>query len=165
MTTTAQRDTLCELMDYLYEYRDRVHYPPIVHGQIIRQQTVHEITSPAALRARVMSSAGAVWDCSQTVYALMGAAGLHRTHPDGATGTLLEDLRGYSDARAAYPGALAVFGPGSGHHVVMVRHRDTIHGNPVVFSMGQESDPRYLSLLTEAAGQPAPIRMLSIAHL
>jgi hypothetical protein len=167
MATTAQRDELCTIMDYLHAHAVQVHYPPISHGQIERTESVASINSFADIKVRVERHGGWTVDCSQCVIALLGAVGLHVRDRDGFTGTLLTDpsLFHYRDPRHAYPGALAVFGPPPGHHVVMVRHRDAVHGNPVVFSQGQESDPRYLSLLSEAAGQPPPVTMLSIAGL
>jgi hypothetical protein len=161
--TTAQRDQLASLIDWLYANRQHLRYPPIINGQIHRTQTVHDLTSVSKFKARVL--AGATWDCSQTCYALLGAIfGAKVPNRDGATGSMFEDFPHYSDPRKAYPGALAVYGPGSGHHVVIVRHRDAVHGDPITFSHG--SDPaKMISLLTEARFQPHPITMLSIAHL
>src|SRR5665811_116909 len=105
-------------MDWLLAEKARVHYPPIVNGQIIRTQTVHDLTSVAKFKARVLGHGGAVWDCSQTCYALLLAVGCKVRFPDGATGSMLDDLPHYSDARQSYIGALAVFGPYPGHHVV-----------------------------------------------
>lgn len=157
-----QRNELAALMDWCFAERARIHYPP---GDV-RRTTVAGIGSVEDLKAAVMQSGGWSVDCSQMCYALLGAVGLKPPNQDGATGSMLADLLPhYTDARKAFVGALAVFGPGSGHHVAMVRHRDVVHGNPVVFSHGQESDPRMISLLTEAAHQPAPVTLLSIAHL
>jgi hypothetical protein len=161
MPSTAQRSELAALMDWLHEERARIHYP----RDDIRVETVHQIRSVADVKARVLRRHGWTVDCSQMDEALLRAVGLHLPFTDGATGSFLDNLPHYHDAREAYIGALAVFGPGSGHHMGMVRHRDVIHGNPVLFSHGQESDPRYISLLSEAAFQPAPWTMLSIAHL
>lgn len=168
MATATQRNQLAGLMDFLIEHRSSVHYPPIVHGAIIRREIVHDIRTIAELKRRVRRTGGWTVDCSQTVTALLLAVGCRNPNgldADGFTGTLLEHLPHYTDARKAYVGALAVFGPGTGHHVAMVRHRDVVHGNPVMCSQGQESDPRMINLLTEAAYQPHPVVMLSIAHL
>lgn len=168
MATTAQRNAACELMDWLHEHREQVHYPPIVNGRIIRQENVAWIRSVADVKRRVLSAKGWTVDCSQSVTAIILAVGCRNPNGaniDGYTGTLLAHLPHYRQAKEAYPMALAVFGGGTGHHVVMVRHTDLVHGNPVVWSQGQESDPRYLSLSQEAAGQPAPVTMLSVAHL
>jgi hypothetical protein len=168
MATQAQRNAIAGLLDFLLEHRGQVHYPPIVHGQIVRRETVHDIRTVAELKRRVRRTEGWTVDCSQCVTGVLLAAGCRNPNgfnTDGFTGTLLEHLPHYHDPRAAYIGALAVFGPGTGHHVAIVRHRDTHHGNPVMLSQGQESDPRMINLLTEAAYQPHPVTMLSIAHL
>ena len=161
MTTPAQRTELSVLMDWLHEHRAQVHYP---HGDI-RVETVADIHSAAQVQERVLRRQGWTVDCSQTVIALLLAVGLKVPHPDGYTGTLLQDLPHYHDARGAMVGALAVYGPGTGHHVTMTRHPDSVHGNPVQFSQGSEQDPSYRALLSEAAFQPAPVTMLSIAGL
>lgn len=159
--TSAQRDQLAQLMDWCLAHRDRIHYP---HGDI-RVERVSDIHSVAQIKERVMRRQGWTVDCSQTDEAFLRAVGCHLPFTDGYTGSFLEHLPHYSDARAAYVGALVVFGPGTGHHMMMIRHRDTVHGNPIGFSQGQESDPRMISLLTEAAFQPHPYTMLSVAHL
>jgi len=168
VATAAQRNQIAGLLDFLVEHRAQVHYPPIVHGQIIRREIVHDIRTVAELKRRVRRTEGWTVDCSQCVTAVLLAVGCRNPNginADGFTGTLLDHLPHYHDPRAAYIGALAVFGPRTGHHVAMVRHRDTVHGNPVLCSQGQESDPRMIGLLTEAAYQPAPVTMLSTAHL
>lgn len=168
MATQTQRDAACEVMDYLYEHREQVHYPPIVNGQIIRQMSIAHVHSFAQVKALVNSSRGLIVDCSQSVTMIVLAVGCKNPNGgpvDGYTGTLLANLPRYSDPREAFPMGLAVFGGGTGHHVVMVRHRDHLHGNPICFSQGSEPDPRYLALLSEAAGQPRPVTMLSVAAL
>lgn len=174
MATQTQRESACELMDWLLAHREQVHYPPVVNGNIERQMSIawlndfplsHRISQ---LKGVVLSKRGLIVDCSQMATAVILAVGCKNPNGrpiDGYTGTLLATLPHYTDARAAYPLALAVFGPGTGHHVAVVRHRDVVHGNPVLFSQGQESDPRMISLLSEAAGQPHPVTMLSVADL
>lgn len=162
---TAQRNDLAALMDWSHEHAAQIHYPPIVNGQIIRQQTVHDLTSIERYKARVLEPGGAIWDCSQNVYALLLAVGARVKWPDGSTATLLNEGPHYRDGRAAYIGAVVVYGPGTGHHATMTRHRDVVHGNPVQYSQGSEPDPRYINLLSEAAGQPAPFTFVSVAHL
>jgi hypothetical protein len=162
-TTQKQRNKLAELMDWCYEQRALIHYP----FEDKRTTTVVHITSVGLLKAEVLDGR-ANWDCSQMCYALLGAVfgGVHGQA--GATGEMLQDesiFPHYTDPRAAYIGALAVLGPGSGQHVCMVRHRDTLHGNPVVFSHGQESDPRMVNLSIEQADHLPPTTMLSIARL
>lgn len=169
MATQTQRDELCGLMDWLHEHGEQVHYPPVIHGQIVRQVRVSRlgVRTPADMHRLVGARGGLVLDCSQMFIVLLESVGLHVSDIDGATSTLLRDPRlpHYYDPREAYAGAGAVYGAGGGHHITATRFRDPVHGNPVQFSQGQESDPRYISLLSEAAHQPAPITMLSIAKL
>lgn len=163
--STQQRDALAGLMDWSVAHAALIHYPPIIHGRIIRTQSVGHIRTPAAYKTQVLSHSGAVWDCSQNVYALLCAVGCKVRFPEGATGSLLAELDHYHDPRAAFIGAVCVYGPGSGHHATMTRHRDTRSGNPLQYSQGSPSDPRYVPLETEAAFQPRPFTMLSIARL
>jgi hypothetical protein len=148
-------------MDYAVTHRGQIHYPP---GDR-RIETVHTIRSVADIHARVMRPHGWTVDCSQFAIALLLAVGLHVPEPDGYTGTLLDHLPRYTDPRKAMTGALAVFGPGTGHHVAMVHTPDPHGGNPLLCSQGQEADPRLIHLSLEAAWQPHPVTMLSIAHL
>jgi hypothetical protein len=163
--TTAQRNTLAALMDWSVAHAALIHYPPIVGGRIIRTQSVGHIRSADAYKAQVLSREGAVWDCSQNVYALLCAIGCRVRFPEGATGSLLDELPHYHDPRAAFIGAVCVYGPAPGHHATMTRRRDARGGNPVQYSQGKPSDPRFVRLLDEAAFQPNPFTMLSIAHL
>jgi hypothetical protein len=161
MMTEARRNELAALMDWLHEHGAQLNYPPQDH----RTESVADIRSVAELKARVLR--GALWDCSQTVYALLLAIGCPVRYPWGSTATLLVEpaMPHYSDPRAAYIGGLVIYGEGGGHHVTMTRHRDAVHGNPVQFGNGSNIGPTYASLHTVAAGQPYGVRLLSIAHL
>jgi hypothetical protein len=164
MATPAQRRELAALMDYMIAHRGKVHYPP---GDR-RTETIHGIHTLGVLHARIERTQGLTIDCSQAVTLLCLVAGLDNPNggnTDGYTGTLLAHLPHYRDARHANVGALVVFGPGTGHHVAMVRRPDPKHGNPLLFSHGQEADPRLIPLGLSAAYQPAPVTLLSIAGL
>lgn len=167
--TQQQRNELSLLMDWLHGRRAQVHYPPILHGVIERTVRVSElgVHSIADVMRLVERPGGLTVDCSQMLIVLLEAVGLHVSDIDGATSTLLTDprLRHFGDARLSLPGGIMVYGAGGGHHATMTRFRDHVQGNPVQFSQGQESDPRYINLLTEAANQPAPVTCLSIAAL
>lgn len=159
--TTARRDELAALMDWLHDHGEQLNYPPRDH----RTESVADIRSAATLKARVLRPGGARWDCSQTVYALLGAIGCRMRFPWGSTATLLAELPEYNDARFAYIGGLVIYGGGTGHHVTMTRHRDVYHGNPAQFGNGSNEGPTILSMHTVAASQPAGVRLLSISHL
>jgi hypothetical protein len=109
-------------------------------------------------------------DCSEAVYALLHWAGFEPPGGSweyGNTDTLYHHLTHYHDARNALTGAIVVFGdyPGT-HHTAMVRHPDPRHGNPTLWSHGQESDPRLISLVDEWRAQRGrPYTFCSIAKL
>ena len=161
--TAAQRQKLCDLMDWTYAHRHLCSYPP---GDR-RVTTVEAIVSVADFKAAVLAGR-AEWDCSQMCYALLGAIFGGVEHQDGATGSMLADFTThYSDPRKSYTGALAVLGPDPGDHVCMVRHRDSVHGDPTVFSHGGNGvfAARFVPLSVEQAAHKPPTTMLSIAHL
>lgn len=157
--TAAQRRELLALMDYCLAHRGQVHYPP--HD--VRSEKVGTITSWVDIHHRIARPGGWEIDCSQMCEALLRAVGCHLPFRDGYTGSFLEHLPHYTDGRAAYVGAVVVFGPGTGHHMAMVHTRDPKHGNPLLFSHGQESDPRLIYLATEQAFQPHPATFCSVA--
>lgn len=148
-------------MDYCIAHRGQIHYPP---GDV-RRERVGSIKSWLDIHDRVMRPGGWVIDCSQMAEALHRAAGLHLPFRDGTTEQYLDYLPHYSDGRSAYVGAPVVFGLGHGHHMALVHTRDTKHGNPLLFSHGQESDPRLIHLSLEQAFQPHPATFCSIAKL
>ena len=151
-------------MDYLLAHRGQVHYPP--HD--VRTETIHHVRSLADVHELVNRTQGLTIDCSQAVTMLLLSVGCKNpngANTDGYTGTLLANLKHYSDGRRAMVGALVVFGPGTGHHVAMVHTPDPVHGNPLLWSQGQESDPRLIYLSQEQAFQPWPHTFLSIAKL
>lgn len=160
--TGAQRQKLCDLMDWAYSERHRISYPP---GDR-RVTTVHHIVSVADFKADVLAGR-AEWDCTQMTYALLGAVVGGVKDQDGYTGTQLADFPHYSDPRKAYPGALCVVGPGTGEHGMIVRHRDAVHGDPTMFSHGGNGAfaARFVPLSIEVAAHQPPTTMLSIAHL
>lgn len=162
MTTAAQRQKLCDLMDWAYSQRHRISYPP---GDV-RTTTVGHIVSVADFKADILAGR-AEWDCSQMGNALWGAIFGGVKDQDGATGSMLRDYPHYSDPRKAYPGAGVVLGPGSGEHFCMVRHRDATHGDPTVFSHGGNGvyAARFVPLSIEVQSHQPPTTLLSIAHL
>lgn len=162
--TTAQRKAALALMDYLVVHRGQVHYP----FQDKRVETVGSIKSWTDIHERVTRPGGWTVDCSQMCEAILRAVGCYLPFTNGFTGSFLEHpsvLPHYFDGRNAYPGAVVVFGPGTGHHMAMVHTRDATHGNPLLFSHGQESDPRLIHLALEQAGQPHPATFCSVAKI
>lgn len=160
--TAYQRRELLALMDYCIAHRGQIHYPP----NDVRREKVWTIKSWLDIHERVLRPGGWTIDCSQMAEALHRAAGIRLPFRDGATGSYLDHcLPHYFDGREAFVGAPVVFGGGSGHHMGLVHTRDTQNGNPLLFSHGQESDPRLIYLSQEQAWQPHPATFCSIAHL
>lgn len=77
----------------------------------------------------------------------------------GYTGTLLSHLPHISREHAQ-PGDLIVFGPGTGHHVVMILRK--VGDDFLTGSHGQNSGPIEILLSKEQKYQPAPVTFLSI---
>lgn len=178
-TTSADRAEIERIMFWIVEHRARVHYPPIVNGRIIRQESIAHIRTFADLQALVMRSHaptaagdGLTVDCSQLVCAVLLAAGLKNPNGrpmDGATSSLLVSplLPHYSDPREAYTGAIAILGPAGGDHGMLVYARDPIKGDPLMFSHGGNgvAQARIIRLSLEVSAHRPPLRMLSIANL
>lgn len=162
MATQAQRRELLALMDYCLAHRGQIHYP----AGDVRTETVSSIRSWVDIHERIARPHGWTVDCSQFCEALHRAVGLKLPFRDGTTESYLELVKPqYTDGRSAYVGAPVVFGTGRGHHMALVHTRDTEHGNPLLCSHGQESDPRLIYLAQEQAGQPWPHTFCSIAKL
>lgn len=162
MATAAQRRELVALMDYCVAHRGQIHYPP---GDI-RTERVGTIRSWVDIHERISRPHGWTIDCSQMAEALHRAVGLHLPFREGTTESYLDmAAKHYTDGRQAYVGAPVVFGLGHGHHMALVYERDTTHGNPWLFSHGQEVDPRLIHLASEQAFQPHPATFCSIAKL
>jgi hypothetical protein len=119
------------------------------------------------LRAILDNGGDIYMDCSEGVYALLHYAGIIGPRAYGNTDTLYTELPHYHDARHALIGAIVVWGdyPGT-HHTAMVRRPDPKYGNPLLWSMGSESDPRFISLVDETRAQRGrPYVFCSIAKL
>lgn len=120
---------------------------------------MERVKTPAELRSLPRSC-----DCSE--FATDAYAYARAPDPNGAdyngtgfTGTMLAHCRHIPPAQAK-PGDLVVFGPGSGHHVVVLLESGTV-ADPLVCSHGQESGPVAIRLSAEAAGQPIPVTYLT----
>jgi hypothetical protein len=165
VATAAQRSHLHALMDLLLRHEPQVHYPP------------HDVRGPADARTfhlseqeleHVLASGGGVtMDCSEAVTELCRWAGLRDPNGlgyryAGYTGTLLAHLPHYADPRAAYVGAIVVFGPGSGQHAAMVYERGA---DPLLWSHGCEGGPLLVRLSEERRLHSPPVTFLSIAQL
>jgi hypothetical protein len=74
----------------------------------------------------------------------------------GFTGTLLQHGRRVAPEHARR-GDLAIFGPGTGHHVVVLLEDGRRNLDPLTCSHGQERGPLEIRLAEEARFQPSPI--------
>ncbi len=108
-------------------------------------------------------------DCSEAVTLVFRLAGCG--DPNGLgfngygyTGTMLSHLPHYTALGAAHPGALLVFGSGTGTHVCMVMEPSA--GDPVLFSHGSEIGPLRIRLSAERLAHIGePITLLDIGQL
>ncbi len=159
--TKGQRAHMGKLMDLLVEHEPAVHYAQV------RPMRTRSIMSDLDLAAALAAPGGVRMDCSESVTLICKLAGLrdpNGAHYDGSgfTGTLLANLPHYSKPENAMTGALVVFGPGTGHHVCMVRRPGH---DPELFSHGMERGPLLVPLSVERKYQSGPVTFLSIAGL
>jgi len=162
LATDAQRKHLHALATELYKYRGQLDYPPGDRRDGRDWYSFH-LTETQALT--ILKHGGRLqFDCSEFDAWLLKCAGLWPWSSPGWTGSHLATLPHYSDPRAAFVGALVVFGPGGGHHEAMVYTPDPKNGNPMIVSHGRPGLD-LIRLRDEAARQPPGITMLSIAHL
>lgn len=152
---------MASIMDYLVQHNAKVHYAQR------RPMATNVLHTLADLKRAVGSPAGITMDCSESVTLICRLAELDDPNGNhynglGFTGTLLAKLPHYLKASAAEIGALAVFGPGSGEHVCMVR---TPGADPLLFSHGGESGPFYIRLSEERRYHTPPVTFLSVAKL
>ena len=163
MATEAQRHHAVALMDYMHAHAGQLDYPP--GDQRTNRDAVSWRMNEATLHHTL--NGGGRWqgDCSEYGSFVLKLCGLWRWSEPGYTGSHLELLtQHYTNGKLAYPGALVIFGPGTGHHEAVVHTADKTRGDPLCSSHGRPG----LQLLTVseiAAGQPPGVRYLSIAHL
>jgi hypothetical protein len=167
MTTHAQRLELKDLMDYLWLHRVLCGYP--FNDERTHLDASSWALSQAQRRALLAHGGRTQDDCSQMDAWLLKAVGLWPWASPGYTGSHLATLLPvYFDPRNADVGAIAVFGPGTGHHEAMVYKPDPVGGNPLMQSHGRAGVDRVtlqaLRISQTAAGHPG-VRMCSIAGL
>jgi hypothetical protein len=160
MATVDQRAHLKALMHWL------VSKQPQIHWKEIRPMTTRGYLEQT-LADHFAEKGTITMDCSETVTLLCRFAGLadpngNSYNGNGYTGTLLNHLPHYTDAKAADVGALCVYGPGTGDHVTMVYEPGD---DPTMFSHGKESDPELDRFSVIKAALRGPQTFLSIAKL
>lgn len=163
MATAAQRAHVVHLIDSLRPHAAQLDYPPgdqrdsrdAAFWHMSEQTAEHVLTAGGRLQ----------FDCSEFGAWVLKCAGLWHWADPGYTGSHLELLtQHYSDAKIARPGALVIFGPGTGDHECVVYKADAEHGNPLLAGHGRPGfDVERLAAV--AARHRPPVRFLSIAHL
>lgn len=166
MATHAQRLHVVHFLEYAYQHRSQLLYPPgdqrthrdAVSWSLTEQQFHHVIES------------GGKWqgDCSEFAPYALKVAGLWHWPQPGWTGSHLQLLPDhYTDGKRARPGALVVFGlahdPAGVHEAIVVK-ADPGGGDPLVMSHGRPGLDR---LRVSAFSGPyfAGHTYLSIQHL
>lgn len=154
----AVRANTVSIMHLLLNQTARVHYP--LHD--VRTRTIFAIATMAQLQKELAAGRLTI-DCSQTVTLIAHVAGAKDPNgagyrADGFTGTLLRGCLPISLGQAR-AGDLCVYGPGTGHHVVMVMQPG---GDPLMFSHGQENDPIAIRHSVESRFQPHGSRFLRL---
>lgn len=152
-------------MDLWLRHGPQIHYPPHDVRAAFDARTFN--LSEQQMAALLHAGGALQADCSEAVTELCKWAGLAdpnglRYRYAGYTGTLLAHLPHYSDASAAYVGALCVFGPYPGEHVSMVYERGD---DPLLWTNGSENGPKLYRLSVERQWHRPTVTFLSIAHL
>lgn len=163
MATPIQRQHLKGLMELTIQHEPQIHY-----AEIRPMRSIHY--SEQQITNLLAHGGQFTMDCSEGITCLCKWAGLQdpnglHFNGEGYTGTLLAHLHHYTDAKKANIGAIVIFGPGTGEHAAMVMTPDHKHGNPILWSHGQERGPLSISLQEEASYHSSPVTFLSIAHL
>ncbi len=162
----SQRNDLRYLAGVLINHRRQLDYPRNdVRGsldaatfRLSRERALDGLTKGARL----------MFDCSGAVTCLYKWAGLQDPNGldyshEGYTGTMLAHLtRHYWNPFYAMPGALVIFGPGTGEHVAMVIE----HGHdPLLFSHGYEQGTGPIRLSEERKYHKPPVTFLNVSQL
>jgi hypothetical protein len=166
VATTAQRQHVLAVLDFFHAHATHLLYPPGDQRSWRDSQSWgwSEQTTEHTLQA------GGYWqgDCSEFCSYVLKCCGIWKWSSPGYTGSHLQLLPVYTDARGALTGALVVFGPGTGDHEAVVHTPDPEHGDPILSSHGRPGfDAVRLSAMAaefERMGKPG-VRFLSIAHL
>jgi hypothetical protein len=168
MATQAQRNEIVSIAEYLIGQASTIHYPnPDVRpGGLMSTRT---IPSLEALKQMFGTGRAVTMDCSEAVTFVFRLAGLEdpnglNYNGEGFTGTLLSHLPHYTDINRAHPGAIVIFGTGTGDHACIVLEHDI--SNPFLFSHGSEIGPLKIQLEDEKrAHEGQPITLLDISKL
>lgn len=169
--TEGQRQHAVTLMREMYARRQYFDYPP--GDQRDNRDSYSWGLKEAAMLAALIHPGMVQMDCSEYVPWILRCSGAWPFSQPGYTGSHLQlwETHGwqvYTDARKAYPGAIVIFGPGTGHHEALVLEPDHKTGNPLLSSHGRPQLDQ-VRLRDEQASQTANghpgVRILSVAKL
>jgi hypothetical protein len=163
MATKAQREHAVAVMDFMHNHKGELDYPP--GDERTNRDSVSWHLTEQHLDMLLRNGGRWMGDCSEFGSYILKCAGLWHWSSPGWTGSHLQLLtHHYTDGRLALPGALVIFGEGSGKHEAVVHTKDAQHGNPICASHGRPG----LDLLHVhdiAASIGGGVRYLSITHL
>jgi hypothetical protein len=150
-------------MDYMHRHEGQLDYPP--GDQRSNRDNVSWHLSEQQLEHVLAGGGRWMGDCSEFGSYVLRLAGMWHWSTPGYTGSHLVLLPfHYTDGKLARPGALVIFGGGTGHHEAIVHTADPRNGNPICASHGRPGFD-LLRVSEIAHGQPPGIRYLSISHL
>lgn len=159
------RQRLHQLAELLIQHKAQLDYPRHdVRGP--KDAETFRLTRTQAIE-RLHRGGRLMFDCSGSVTCLFKWCGLKDPNGlgykhEGYTGTMLAHLPHYTDPRHARPGALVVFGPGTGEHVAMVLEPGK---DPLLFSHGFEQGAGPILLSAERRYHHAPVTLLNVSSL
>lgn len=166
--TSSQRIHAVHIMQQLYYNRIHFGYPQS-DQRTDRDNFTWHLTETQLMNALEKGETGIQMDCSETCSWILKACGCWPWNSAGYTGSHLDSIYPqYTEPKIADPGALVIFGGGTGHHEAMVLTADHNTGNPMLYSHG-EPGGKLITLSDEAniqkeMGYPG-VRFLSVEHL
>lgn len=167
MATAAQRAHGFRVMQMMVKHSAQFLYP--LHDVRTHLDAASWALTEAQAERLLAQGGKMQFDCSETCPWILRCAGMWRWSQPGATSSHLKTIfPQYTNARAARTCALAVFGPGGGHHEAIVYQPDPAHGNPLMLEHG--SPGIHLTRLHDIAARQAAeghpgVRMLAITRL
>lgn len=164
MSTLAQRNHMKAIGEMFLHHERQLHYK-----QLRPMASIHKTESE--IDKLLLGGGEMSFDCSEAVTLICKLVGLkdpNNAHYNGTGNTqmMYDHLPHYTDAKRALIGALGLFGiPGQldTQHVAFVYRRDP--HDPLMWSMGQESDPRLVRFSVEKKFHHDHGVFLSIAGL
>lgn len=165
---TADRKRLHGIMEVLIKHASQLDYPTNdVRGKL--DAATFALTWDQA-KARLAAGKHLMFDCSGAITCIYKWAKLKDPNGlgykwEGYTGTMLDNLPHYANAKRARVGAIVIFGPATGEHGAMVLAPDKVNGDPLLFSHGARGATGPIRLHRERRFHDPPVTFLSVAGL